>query len=102
MVAEIRKKPGAADQAASRPLDNRCDDSPHLLGASIKDAESMRPWRAFLAAMFGLPLSLIPTPSAIASVRAALTHTSSCDTKDRLEWEKRWRAFGLEADHEDI
>jgi hypothetical protein len=29
----------------------------HLLGASIRDAESWRPWRALLAAAFGLPLS---------------------------------------------
>lgn len=29
-------------------------DSPHLLGAAIRDPESWRPWRAFLAAAFGL------------------------------------------------
>jgi hypothetical protein len=31
-------------------------DDPNLLGASIRDAESWRPWRALLAAVFGLPL----------------------------------------------
>ena len=32
-------------------------DDPQLLGASIRDAESWKPWRALLAAAFGLPLS---------------------------------------------
>ena len=32
-------------------------DDRNLLGASIRDAESWRPWRALLAAAFGLPLS---------------------------------------------
>ena len=32
-------------------------DDPNLLGASIRDAESWKPWRALLAAAFGLPLS---------------------------------------------
>jgi hypothetical protein len=32
-------------------------DDPHLLGASIRDAESWKPWRALLAAAFGLSLS---------------------------------------------
>jgi hypothetical protein len=31
-------------------------DDPHLLGAAIRNAESWKPWRAFLAAAFGLPL----------------------------------------------
>lgn len=31
-------------------------DDPHLLGAAIRDPESWRPWRALLAALFGLPL----------------------------------------------
>jgi len=31
-------------------------DDPHLLGASIRDAESWKPWRAFLAAAFRLPM----------------------------------------------
>jgi hypothetical protein len=31
-------------------------DAPNLLGAAIRDPESWRPWRAFLAAAFGLPL----------------------------------------------
>jgi hypothetical protein len=30
-------------------------ESPHLLGASIRDPESFKPWLALLAAMFGLP-----------------------------------------------
>ena len=43
----------------------------NLLGASIRDAESWKPWRALLAAAFGLPLD--PTrPSFSASARAAL------------------------------
>ena len=32
-------------------------DDCNLLGASIRDAESWKPWRALLAAAFGLPLS---------------------------------------------
>jgi hypothetical protein len=32
-------------------------NDPNLLGASIRDAESWKPWRALLAAAFGLPLS---------------------------------------------
>jgi Phage terminase large subunit (GpA) len=32
-------------------------DDPNLLGASIRDPDSWRPWRALLAAAFGLPLS---------------------------------------------
>jgi hypothetical protein len=32
-------------------------DDVNLLGASIRDAESWRPWRALLAGAFGLPLS---------------------------------------------
>jgi hypothetical protein len=32
-------------------------DDRNLLGASIRDAESWKPWRALLAASFGLPLS---------------------------------------------
>jgi hypothetical protein len=32
-------------------------DDRNLLGASIRDAESWKPWRALLAAAFGLPLS---------------------------------------------
>jgi hypothetical protein len=32
-------------------------DDPHLLGASIRDPDSWRPWRALLAAAFGLPQS---------------------------------------------
>ncbi len=32
-------------------------DDPHLLGASIRDPESWKPWRALLAAAFGLELS---------------------------------------------
>ena len=31
-------------------------DDPNLLGASIRDAESWKPWRALLGAAFGLPL----------------------------------------------
>ncbi len=31
-------------------------DDPHLLGASIRDPESWKPWRAFLAAAFGAPM----------------------------------------------
>jgi hypothetical protein len=33
-------------------------DDRNLLGASIRDAESWKPWRALLAAAFGLPLAL--------------------------------------------
>jgi hypothetical protein len=32
-------------------------DDPNLLGASIRDPDSWKPWRALLAASFGLPLS---------------------------------------------
>jgi hypothetical protein len=32
-------------------------DDPNLLGASIRDPDSWKPWRALLAAAFGLPLS---------------------------------------------
>lgn len=32
-------------------------DDPNLLGASIRDPESWKPWKALLAAAFGLPLS---------------------------------------------
>jgi hypothetical protein len=32
-------------------------DDCNLLGASIRDAESWKPWRALLAAAFGLELS---------------------------------------------
>jgi hypothetical protein len=35
-------------------------DDRNLLGASIRDVESWKPWRALLAATFGLELS--PTP----------------------------------------
>jgi hypothetical protein len=33
-------------------------DDRNLLGASIRDAESWKPWRALLAASFGLPLDI--------------------------------------------
>jgi hypothetical protein len=36
-------------------------DSEHLLGASIKDSASFAPWRAFLAALYGLPLEKGPS-----------------------------------------
>jgi hypothetical protein len=39
----------------------------NLLGASIRDAESWKPWRALLAAAFGLPLS---PPDELALYRA--------------------------------
>jgi hypothetical protein len=46
-------------------------DDRNLLGASIRDAESWKPWRALLAAAFGLALD--PTkPSFSASARGAL------------------------------
>jgi hypothetical protein len=32
-------------------------DDAHLLGVSIRDPDSWKPWRALLAAAFGLPLS---------------------------------------------
>jgi hypothetical protein len=32
-------------------------DDPNLLGASIRDPEAWEPWKALLAAAFGLPLS---------------------------------------------
>ena len=32
-------------------------DDRNLLGASIRDAESWKPWRALLTASFGLPQS---------------------------------------------
>jgi hypothetical protein len=45
-------------------------DDPNLLGASIRDPDSWKPWRALLAAAFGLPLD--PTrPSFSASARGA-------------------------------
>jgi hypothetical protein len=31
-------------------------DDANLLGASIRDPDSWKPWRALLAAAFGLPL----------------------------------------------
>jgi hypothetical protein len=31
-------------------------DDPNLLGASIRDPGSWKPWRSLLAAAFGLPL----------------------------------------------
>jgi hypothetical protein len=35
-------------------------DDPNLLGASIRDPESWKPWKGLLAAAFGLPLESIP------------------------------------------
>ena len=35
-------------------------DDPNLLGASIRDAESWKPWRALLAAAFGLMRRALP------------------------------------------
>jgi hypothetical protein len=32
-------------------------DDPNLLGASVRDPESWKPWKGLLAAAFGLPLS---------------------------------------------
>jgi hypothetical protein len=34
-------------------------DDPNLLGASIRNPDSWKPWRALLAAAFGLPLDSI-------------------------------------------
>jgi hypothetical protein len=45
-------------------------DDPNLLGASIRDPDSWKPWRALLATAFGLPLDT--RPSCSASARAAL------------------------------
>jgi hypothetical protein len=41
-------------------------DDPNLLGASIRDPDSWKPWRALLAAAFG------PRPSFSASARGAV------------------------------
>jgi hypothetical protein len=46
-------------------------DDPNLLGASIRDSDSWKPWRALLAAAFGLPLDQTSSPFT-ASARAAL------------------------------
>jgi hypothetical protein len=43
-------------------------DDPNLLGASIRDPDSWKPWRALLAASFGLPLS----PDELALYRACV------------------------------
>jgi hypothetical protein len=47
-------------------------DDRNLLGASIRDPDSWKPWRALLAAAFGLPLEIHTRPSFSASARAAL------------------------------
>jgi hypothetical protein len=46
-------------------------DDPNLLGASIRDAESWRQWRALLSAAFGLPLSFHSGADADDPLRAA-------------------------------
>ena len=47
-------------------------DDPNLLGASIRDPDSWKPWRALLAASFDLPLSPRTNWRFTASARAAL------------------------------
>jgi len=47
-------------------------ESPHLLGASIRDPESFKPWLASLAAIFGLPLNMSMAQVSFASARGAL------------------------------
>jgi hypothetical protein len=47
-------------------------DDRNLLGASIRDAESWKPWRALLAAAFGLPLDPGANWRFIASARGAV------------------------------
>ena len=48
-------------------------DDPNLLGASIRDPDSWKPWRALLAAAFGLPLEIHTRPSFSTSARAAVS-----------------------------
>src|SRR5450631_1343689 len=48
------RKPASPALAGLTILD--AIDAPNLLGAAIRDPESWKPWRAFLAAIFGLPL----------------------------------------------
>jgi hypothetical protein len=48
------RKPASPALAGLTILD--AIDAPNLLGAAIRDPESWKPWRAFLAAAFGLPL----------------------------------------------
>jgi hypothetical protein len=45
-------------------------DDVNLLGASLRNAESWKPWRALLAGSFGLPLEIPIRPSFSASARA--------------------------------
>ncbi len=44
-------------------------DDMNLLGASIRDADSWKPWRALLGAAFGLALDPHTKPSCFASAR---------------------------------
>jgi len=46
-------------------------DEPGLLGGSIRDPESWKPWRAFLAAIFSLGMETTPVPSSSANARGA-------------------------------
>jgi hypothetical protein len=48
------RKPASPALAGLTILD--AIDAPNLLGAAIRNPESWKPWRAFLAAAFGLPL----------------------------------------------
>jgi hypothetical protein len=47
-------------------------DDRNLLGASIRDADSWKPWRALLAAAFGLPLDPHTRASFSASARGGV------------------------------
>ena len=47
-------------------------DDRNLLGASIRDTDSWKPWRALLAAAFGLPLDFHTRPSCFASARGGV------------------------------
>ena len=49
-------------------------DDPNLLGASIRDPDSWQPWRALLAASFGLPLEIHTRTSFSASARGGVCH----------------------------
>jgi hypothetical protein len=47
-------------------------DDQNLLGASIRDAESWKPWKGLLAAAFGLPLEIHTRPVFSASARGGV------------------------------
>jgi hypothetical protein len=64
-------------------------DDPNLLGASIRDPDSWKPWRAALAAAFGLPLFSASARGALRR-RRRLSNIYGCVAEDARENRSPW------------